>query len=79
MPELTLYFVETCPYSQRVLQFLEDNNINEIELKNINQEADAEQELIDRGGKNQVPCLLIDDRPLYESKEIVSWLEENLK
>ncbi|MFW6237836.1 MAG: glutaredoxin family protein [Halanaerobiales bacterium] len=79
MAELTLYYIDTCPYCQRVLNYLKKNNINEIELKNINKDDQAEDELIDKGGKNQVPCLMIDDRPLFESRNIVEWLKDNYK
>ena len=31
--------------------------------------------LVSVGGKQQVPCLFIDGAPLYESGDIVEWLE----
>ena len=37
----------------------------------------AAKELIQVGGKQQVPCLFIDGKPLYESLDIIRWLEEN--
>ena len=33
--------------------------------------------LIEHGGKEQVPCLFIDGKPLYESLDIIAWLEEH--
>ena len=41
-------------------------------------EAGANAELIERGGKRQVPCLFIDGKALYESSDINAWLETNL-
>lgn len=35
------------------------------------------QALLDVGGKTQVPCLVIDGKPLYESNDIIEWLKEN--
>ncbi|MBS4843870.1 MAG: glutathione S-transferase domain-containing protein, partial [Collinsella sp.] len=34
--------------------------------------------LIAVGGKRQVPCLFIDGKPLYESSDIIAWVQENL-
>lgn len=31
------------------------------------------------GGKTQVPCLVIDGKPLYESLDIIEWLKTNYK
>ena len=36
-------------------------------------------ELIRVGGKQQVPCLFIDGKPMYESLDIVEWLRANLQ
>jgi len=37
-----------------------------------------EEELIRLGGKDQVPMLLIDGKPLYESGDIIKWFKENM-
>jgi glutaredoxin len=78
MSDLTLYYYPTCPYCRKVTKFIEKNNLEEIELKNINQDQAAESRLIEIGGKRQVPCLFIDDEPLYESNDIINWLKSNL-
>lgn len=78
MFDLILYYYPTCPYCRKVTKFINKNNIEEIELKNINQDQKAEAELIEVGGKRQVPCLFIDDEPLYESDDIIKWLKSNL-
>lgn len=49
----------------------------EIPMRDIRAEEGARDELIEIGGKGQVPCLVIDGKPMYESADIVSWLEEN--
>ena len=35
------------------------------------------EQLVSIGGKRQVPCLFIDGKPLYESLDIIKWLEEH--
>lgn len=37
-----------------------------------------EEELIRLGGKDQVPMLLIDGEPLYESDDIIEWFKNNM-
>ncbi|MFN2341102.1 MAG: glutaredoxin family protein [Halanaerobium sp.] len=78
MFDLILYYYPTCPYCRKVTKFIDKNDLDEIELKNINQNQKAEAELIETGGKRQVPCLFIDGEPLYESADIINWLKSNL-
>ncbi|MGP3779685.1 glutaredoxin family protein [Halanaerobium saccharolyticum] len=78
MYDLVLYYYPTCPYCRKVTKFIDRNDLDQIELKNINQDQKAESELIEVGGKRQVPCLFIDDEPLYESDDIITWLKSNL-
>ena len=77
-PALLLYSRSTCPYCQKVFAFL--NGIgkrNNIPVKDIGQDSAAGKELMDRAGKRQVPCLKINDEYLFESRDIIRWLEEN--
>lgn len=46
-----------------------------MELHNIHENEDDREELIRVGGKQQVPCLFIDGKPMYESGDIVMWLQ----
>ena len=78
MYELILYYYPTCPYCRKVTQFIDKHDLEEVELKNINQDQEAEANLIEVGGKRQVPCLFIDGEPLYESDDILNWLKSNL-
>lgn len=49
-----------------------------IPERNISTDTEAEQALIAIGGKRQVPCLFIDGKPLYESSDIIAWIQKNL-
>ena len=55
---------------------MKEENI-ELEIVNINEDRDAMMELIDKGGKRQVPCLYHDGTYLYESDDIISFLRES--
>lgn len=76
MKDLALYYKPECPFCQKVLGFLNENNI-EIEQRNIH-EGDNEKDLKDLGGKAQVPGLLKDGKILYESSDIINYFKENL-
>ena len=78
MYDLVLYYYPTCPYCRKVTKFIDRNDLDQVKLKNINQDQKAESELIEVGGKRQVPCLFIDGEPLYESNDIINWLKTNL-
>ena len=76
-PNLTLYQFPTCPYCQKVLRFMAEHALD-IPRKDTRQEPDARTELIQLGGKSQVPALAIDGTILYESDAIIDWLRTNL-
>ena len=67
-----LYYRPTCPYCVKVLSFMNGAGI-ELELRNIQDPAIA-RELVAIGGKQQVPCLVIDGKALYESDDIIAYL-----
>jgi len=48
-----------------------------VRLRDIRKDPEAARKLVAEGGEDQVPCLLIDGRPLYESADIIRYLEEN--
>lgn len=75
--ELALYYRPTCPFCIKVLDFMDRQGVM-IPLIDISQDRDAAATLIEVGGKQQVPCLLIDGKPLYESSDIISWIDEHL-
>lgn len=75
--DLALYIRSTCPFCIKVLNYLDRSN-NEIPLKDISRDPEALETLVRVGGKRQVPCLFIDGKPLYESNDIIAWMQKNL-
>ncbi|MCD4779561.1 MAG: glutathione S-transferase N-terminal domain-containing protein [Candidatus Omnitrophica bacterium] len=75
--ELTLYYMSTCPFCLKVLEFMDDNGIG-IPVKDRNASAENLQELMKVGGKQQVPCLVINGKAMYESDDIIAWMKKKL-
>ena len=74
---LKLYMFETCPYCRKVLREIESSGRTDVELHNIRKSEADRLYLKLVGGKEQVPCLFIDGKPLYESDDIVRWLRDH--
>ena len=76
----TLYYKPSCPFCQRVLQMAE-NLKAELELKDVSEDEAALAELIEKGGKQQVPFLVDSEKDvsMYESSDIIEYMRENGK
>lgn len=72
---LELFMLESCPYCQKVIKFLDDEHLEykKIDIKN----KESEDSLIQIGGKRQVPFLVDTDRniQMYESDDIIEYLK----
>ncbi len=75
-PVLVLYYSPSCGYSQKVVRYLKQIH-KTVPMKNVINDREAKEELRKFGGIMQVPCLLIDGKPLYESDLIIQWLSEH--
>lgn len=75
---LTLYYRPMCPYCQHVLGEAEALGIH-FNLKDITSDPVLSQELIAKGGKQQVPFLIDTERDIqmYESEDISTYLHEH--
>lgn len=75
-PLLELYYFDSCPYCQKVL-----NTINELKIlvsyKDIHDDINEMHKLFYITGKKTVPCLFINGDPMHESSDIVNWLKAN--
>lgn len=69
-----LYVMPGCPYCNKVLRFMEGRGI-ELPLKSTS-EPGAREELVSVGGKFQAPCLFIDGVAMYESDDIIAYLDK---
>lgn len=74
---LELYKKNTCPYCQRVMHWIDQNGRTDVIYRDILDEPENYKRLLRDGGMDQVPCLFIDGKPLYESLDIIRWLEEH--
>jgi len=72
--DLELYKFDACPYCQHVFRAIERLGLP-VRYRDILYEEAAATALVEGGGQDQVPCLFVDGRPLYESAEIVAFLE----
>ena len=72
---LKLYYRPSCPFCVRVLRANESIKAP-LELVDISVDPDARAELIEKGGKSQVPYLEDTKRQegLYESLDIIDYL-----
>lgn len=73
MAKLKLYTSTFCPFCERVKRAMEENNVEGVEIVNIDKDPAEREVLIEKGGKKQVPCLFVDDVPMYESKDIIEY------
>ena len=73
---LVLYYTPYCPYSQKVLRYLQQIH-KQLPMRNLENDPEAKAELKRVGGEMQVPCLVIDGKPLYESNAIIEWLSQH--
>lgn len=72
--KLELFFATVCPYCHMVRGEIEKEKRTDVKFFNIDESEEALKRLVETGGKEQVPCLFIDGKPLYESRDIVKWL-----
>ena len=75
--KLELYKFDSCPYCRKVMRFIDETGRTDIVYRDIHKDAGAREMLITIGGKEQVPCLFIDGKPMYESDDIIEWLKAN--
>ena len=70
---LELFVLETCPYCQKVMSFLDKEHMKYEKIDISNKES--EDALIKLGGKRQVPFLVDTERniQMYESNDIIEY------
>ncbi|HAM15164.1 MAG TPA: glutaredoxin [Eggerthellaceae bacterium] len=68
-----LYVKPGCPYCMKVDRFLAQAGI-ELEHRSVAEGTNAD-DLRAIGGKVQSPCLIVDGKALYESDDIIAYLD----
>ncbi|WP_237036875.1 glutaredoxin family protein [Mediannikoviicoccus vaginalis] len=77
--KLELFYKDSCPFCQKVFRFIDKHELRDkIELLDIVKDDSAKKRLVDEGGMNQVPCLFVDGKPMYESSDIIAFLKSEL-
>ena len=72
-----LFKKDSCPYCQKVMAYIAATGRKDIVYRDIIECPENADTLVRVGGKRQVPCLFIDGSPLYESMDIIRWLQEH--
>lgn len=73
---LELYYMQSCPYCKKVVDFLDSKQVN-YTLKDIYNPENYTQ-LIKLGGEAQVPFLVDTDnlKHMYESEDIINYVSK---
>ena len=73
---INLYYLSTCPYCKKVIDFLDSNNI-EYKLLDINEHENFNK-LLKIGKKRQVPFIVDTNtgNVMYESEYIIEYLSK---
>jgi glutaredoxin len=75
-PKLELFKFDACPFCQIVYRTIQKLNLK-VEMLDIFENEVYLNRLLEKTGKRTVPCLFIDGRPMFESADIMAWLEQN--
>lgn len=78
--KLELFYYDECPYCQIVLEVIDDQDLgSKVIMSNVRKNSQARDRHQKTTGRTTVPCLYIDDKPMFESRDIAKWLEVNRK
>ncbi|CAA0099173.1 Uncharacterised protein [Halioglobus japonicus] len=72
--DLILYQYRACPFCVKVRRAMKRQGLK-IETRDVKRSDGAREELLAGGGDLKVPCLRVEDRWIYESGEIIGYLE----
>lgn len=74
---LILYTGGNCPFCRRVESYLQDKGL-EYEGRDVWAHPDFADELVELGGKQQIPYLVDTERgvSMYESEDIIQYVED---
>lgn len=76
--KLELFYSDYCPFCQMVLNEIKNLNLSgDIHKLNTQSDQNAAKKLLSTTGRRTVPCLFIEDEPMFESRDIIDWLKTN--
>ena len=76
--QLELYFHHNCAFSRSVLSAIKNMRLEERVILHDVIETPAELDaLVELTGKKQVPCLVVDGKPMHESADINRFLYQS--
>jgi hypothetical protein len=72
---LELYFHNKCAFSRNVLAAIKNMRLEKkVELHDVLSDPKEMDALVSLAGKKQVPCLVVDGKPMHESQDINRFL-----
>jgi glutaredoxin 3 len=76
--KIELFITYSCPFCLRVLDFI-DRELSEKKITIVDLLKDNEKSKfhLETTGRHTVPCLYINDNPLFESADIMDFLIKN--
>ncbi|MFG1493614.1 glutaredoxin family protein [Halobacteriovorax sp. GFR7] len=74
--KLEFFYYTGCPFCHRVMDVIDQLGIN-LTYCDIMNDTSALERHIKTTGRRTVPCLYIDDKPMFESQDIINWLVQN--
>lgn len=77
MKNVKVYYSDNCPHCTGIIDYVRENNVD-VELVDSSRNLKLQKEIMDIGGKMQVPMMSIDGEAMYESKDILKWIKENM-
>jgi len=78
--KIELYHFESCPYCGKVRRYIDGIGAkSQIEYFDILKDKGAHDRLMKINDDEQVPCLVVDGKPILESDDIIAWLKDNFK
>lgn len=75
-PYLELFKFDSCPFCVLVMNEVEKLSIK-VDMKDIVSDSNNRERLLRETGRQTVPCLFVDNKPMFESRDIINWLNEN--
>jgi glutaredoxin len=70
---IALYYSPRCPHSKRVISYIQKKHLL-ISLRDVTTDPEAKEQLKRIGGYSIVPCLIVNETPIYNDDDIISWL-----